>query len=139
MFIMLFIFKDLTIIGEILTQFIEKMAVYIPTMLCLTDINTCTVTELYWSVWGTIGIKILWVHRFCKFGLGIWPFSFSAHEQWNWKESKGQTDLYVTQEEKMEALNFFYVNMPISSAYFSIPHCFCCCCYLLLFQVREIP
>lgn len=59
MFIMLFIFKDLTIIGEILTQFIEKMAVYIPTMLCLTDINTCTVTELYWSVWGTIGIKIL--------------------------------------------------------------------------------
>lgn len=60
---------------------------YIPGMFCLTDINTCTVTEFYLSVWGTIGIEILCVHRFCKFGFGMWPSSFSAHEKWNWKET----------------------------------------------------
>lgn len=81
---------------------------YIPAIFCLTDIDICTVTELYQSVWGTIGIKILCVHRFCKFGLDMWPSSFSAHEQRNWKEDKGQRGLYVTQEEKMETLNFSY-------------------------------
>lgn len=81
-FIMLFIFKDLTVIGEILRQAIQTLA-----GICLTDTNTCTVTEFYLSLWDTIGIEILCVHRFCKFGLGMWPSSFSAHEKWNWKET----------------------------------------------------
>lgn len=95
LFIMLFIFKDLTITGVVLRQAIKSLSSAYPhrvLVFCLTDINTCTVTELYLSVWSTIGIQTLWVPRFCKFGLGLWPSSFSAHEQCNWKERKGQRD-----------------------------------------------
>lgn len=124
MFIMLFIFKDLTIIGEILRQGIKSLSSVYPPHGLLDR-------HYVQSVWGTIWIKILWVHRFYKFGLGIWPSSFSAHKQWNWKESKGQRDLYVTQEEKMEDLNFSYLVMLVSQAYSSIPHCL----LLLLFVI----
>lgn len=80
---------------------LKASAVYVPTMFFLAGIPAHSWNFISDHLFcAPLAAVIISDHRFCTFALGAWACSPSAYQQVNQKEGKGQTDLYVTQEEK---------------------------------------